>query len=434
MTMPVNGEPGKLRRIASGYLAVVFVISAFLWGYHLGTNRSQAASAVDSASSTIEIVGTGESRRIEKLDFRQFWELWDTIKEQYVRQPVDEKKMFYGAMAGIVASLGDAHSVFLDPKVNEEFQQELAGKFSGIGAEIGIKNDKLLVIAPLPDSPAEKSGLQPGDHILGINDEDTFGMSIDAAVSKIRGDKGTTVKLHVIHKGSDKPKIHEIVRDIIVVHSVKLKWAKSPKGKKVAHIVVSSFNDDTVDRFTDAVTEAEAKGAEAVILDLRSNPGGYLNAAIAMLGEWVPGEVAVMERYSDGSTETDRAHGLGRFKTMPTVVMVNEGSASASEIMAGALHDHGKAVLIGALTFGKGSVQDLIPFKDGSSVKLTIAEWLTPDGRNIDRDGIEPDYYVNKTPEDYDQDRDPPLDAARAFFDGVIPKQDASATSTKEIK
>jgi carboxyl-terminal processing protease len=428
---PAVPEHGRARKAVGVYLALVFVVASFLWGYRLGANGSSGRPS-GSASGSVEFVNDDVDLSGGTVDFRLFWDTWQLIKDRYAKQPVDERAMFYGALSGMVASLGDPHSVFLEPAASEEFAQELSGKFEGIGAEIGIKKGDLVVIAPLPGSPAEKAGLQPSDRIIGIDEVDTTGMSIDDAVSRIRGDKGTKVKLHVLRGAEAEPRVFEIVRDTIAVQSVKVSYAASPKGGKIAVIKVSHFNGDTYDRFLDGVTQAVARGVDGVVLDLRNNPGGYLDASVLMLGEWVPGEVAVSERYSDGTTEEHRANGRGRLKDTPTVVLVNGGSASASEIVAGALKDYGKAALIGTQTFGKGSVQDLVELDDGSSVKLTIAEWLTPKGANINVDGIAPDHVVERTEEDYEDDRDPQLDAAYAWFDGVVPPPPAADEEAAE--
>jgi carboxyl-terminal processing protease len=418
-----NAAPGRRARSPlAAYLAAVFVVASFLWGYWLGTHKTPSgAGPSGDASGSVEIVNADADRSGGELDFEQFWDLWETVEDRYVRQPVDQKKMFYGAMMGVVASLGDPHSVYLPPDETEEFAKELSGKFEGIGAEIGVKQGNIVIIAPLAASPAEKAGLLPGDQVLAIDGVDTFGMTLDDAVGRIRGDKGTKVKLLVQRAKKPEPLTFEIIRDTIVIQSVKLSSAKSPQGKRLAVIKVSHFNGDTHDKFLDAVSQIRVQEIDGLVLDLRNNPGGFLDTSIRMLGEWTPGEIVVSERYSDGRKDDSRASGRGRLKDLKTVVLVNGGSASASEIMAGALRDLGKATIIGTRTFGKGSVQDLIDFRDGSSVKLTIAEWLTPAGVNINQDGIAPDHLVERTEEDYDADRDPQMDAAKAFFDGVIP-------------
>jgi carboxyl-terminal processing protease len=412
-------ENARARKAVGIYLAAVFVISSFFWGYHLGA--SKGASPTASASGTIDIAHAAADRSGGTVDFNLYWDLWDTIKQRYVSQPVDQKKMFYGALEGMVASLGDPHSIFLPPVENKQFTQELQGNFEGIGAEIGNKKGVLVIVAPLPGSPAEKAGLKPGDILVSIDGADATSLALDEAVNKIRGPKGTQVKIGVLRGSDAKPQIFSVTRDTIAIQSVKTSYIKSPKGKSIAVIEVNHFNGDTLDRFLDAVTEVHGKNVDGLILDLRNNPGGFLDAAVGMLGEWAPGKVVVSERFSDGSVQPHTAAGLGRFKDMKTLVLVNGGSASASEITSGALQDLGLGKLLGMQTFGKGSVQDLIDLKDGSSVKLTIAKWLTPKGNNIDIDGITPDYVVDMTADDYDNSRDPQMAAGKAWFDGVIP-------------
>jgi len=417
-----NAHPGKA---AAVYLVIVFVVSSFLWGYYLGTQGK--SGRLSGASGTYEIANMDSDGSGGTIDFDQFWDLWDIVLERSVKQPVDEKEMFYGAMAGMVASLGDPYSVFFDPPTTDEFTEELSGKFEGIGAEIGIKNETLTIIAPLPDSPAERGGLLAGDRVLAVDDLDTRYMSLDAAVGHIRGDKGTVVRLLVMRDSFDTPEEIPITRDTIRIVSVKssvgAECCDSPEGKKLAIIKVTHYNGDTLERFEEAIAELQTRHVDGLILDLRNNPGGFLHSAISMLGEWLPGEVVVSEKFADGTREDSVSRGRGRLEDMKTVVLVNGGSASASEITAGALQDYGKAVVIGTQTFGKGSVQDLVSFDDGSSVKLTIAEWFTPSGRNINEDGIAPDHIVERTEEDYDNDRDPQLEAAKAWFDGVIPPE-----------
>ena len=286
-------EHGRARRVVGVYLALVFVVASFLWGYRLGANGAPS-KPTGSASGTVEFVNDDMDLSGGVVDFELFWDTWRLIKDRYAKQPVDEKKMFYGALSGMVASLGDPHSVFLEPVASEEFAEELSGKFEGIGAEIGIKKGNLVVIAPLPDSPAEKAGLLAGDRIVGIDGVDTTGMAIDDAVSRIRGDKGTKVKLHVLRENDGgEPKVFEITRDTIAVQSAKISYAASPKGKKLAIIKVSHFNGDTFDRFLDGVTQAALRDTDGIVLDLRNNPGGYLDASVQILGEWIPGEIAV---------------------------------------------------------------------------------------------------------------------------------------------
>ena len=424
----------KTRRFAVLWLVLAFVVSSFLWGYYVGSGRATVAnSVIGSASGPGEIVGPKTSAAVRKVDFNEFWDLWSTIKERYVHQPVDEQQMFYGAMAGMVASLGDPHSVFFDPKANDEFQKELSGKFEGIGAELGLKNGNLVVVSPLAGSPADQAGLKSGDIIIAVDDKDVTGLSLDEAVALIRGPKGTKVTLQILRGKAVKPQSFEIIRDTINIQSVQLSYVKSPAGRKLAWLKVTNFDSDTAASFEKAVDQIVSAKPAGLILDLRGNPGGLFDTAVSMMGEWAPGQVVVSERYADGTKDDSTAVGQGRLADLKTIVLVNGGSASASEIMSGALKDLGKGTLVGTQTYGKGSVQDVIPLKDGSSAKLTIAEWLTPKGVHIDQNGITPDYAVDLTNDDYNNDRDPQLDAARGLFDGVIPKT-SSATSTKATK
>jgi carboxyl-terminal processing protease len=328
-------------------------------------------------------------------------------KNNYVHQPVQDTELFYGALSGIISSLDDPYSVFFDPKTAEEFKQELEGTFSGIGAELGIKNNQLTIIAPLPDTPAERAGLKAGDRILAIDSRDTTDMALDYAVSIIRGEKGTDVTLTTWREEWDKAQDFKITRDTIEVASVK--WEMKDD---IAHIEINHFNEDTERRFDQAVAELITKNPKGLILDLRNNPGGFLNTAVEVAGEWIENDVIVVEQIDDGQRNEERSTGLARLQNLKTVVLVNQGSASASEIVAGALQDYGKATLVGEKTFGKGSVQNLEPLRDGSAVKITVAEWLTPKGRLIDKEGIVPDVEIKLTEEDYNAERDPQMDKA----------------------
>jgi len=424
----------KTRRFAVLWLVLAFVVSSFLWGYYVGSGRARITGPMTgSASGPVEIVGPRTNAAVRTVDFNEFWDLWSNIKERYVHQPVDEQQMFYGAMAGLVDSLKDPHSVFFDPPANKEFQSEISGKFEGIGAELGLKNGNLVVVSPLAGSPAEKSGLKIGDVIVAVGDKDISGLSLDEAVGLIRGPKGTQVTLQILRGKATKPQSFVITRDTISIQSVKLDYVKSPAGKKLAWLKVTNFDSDTAAAFEKAVDQIAKDRPAGLILDLRGNPGGLLDTAVSMLGEWTPGAVVVSERYADGTKDDSTAAGEGRLADLKTIVLVNAGSASASEITAGALKDLGKGTLVGTQTYGKGSVQDVIPLKDGSSAKLTIAEWLTPKGVHIDQNGIAPDYFVDLTEADYNNNRDPQLDAGRGLFDGIVPKT-SSATSTKATK
>lgn len=403
-------------------LGVVFGKPASSW-----SNVSRGFVASSTASLLFGIENSPPSDINLPTDFREFWELWRILRERYYKQPVDEKKMFYGALAGMTAALDDRYTVFFEPTTAQEFAQSLQGKFEGIGAEIGIKDDQLQIISPLPGTPAEKAGLRSGDLILSIDKQDTIGMSVDKAVSLIRGKKGTPVALFIgrykIEKDArrrDKKFLSTqeitIVRDTIVVQSVRVKYARDG----IAHIVITHFNQDTSRLFAHAVQEILSKDQRGVVLDLRNNPGGYLDRASAVAGEWVGDQVVVAERRRGVIIDRYRGTGSARLKTVPTVVLINQGSASASEIVAGALQDYGLAKLVGTKTFGKGSVQDYVELPDKSAVKITVAEWLTPHERSIDGVGIQPDVLIDRTPEDINADRDPQLEKALEILTGKL--------------
>lgn len=399
------------RIIAAGIIALGLMAASFYGGlrYSAAANSGRITEEQALAGSVLGKYEEQERAAGTDIDFQLFWEVWDSLRDNYVNgDELKEKELFYGALRGLAGATEDPYTVFMNPVVTQEFQDDLSGTFEGIGAEIGIKEGVLTIIAPLTDMPAQQAGLKPGDKILEINGEDTAGMSVDQAVSKIRGEKGTQVTLHIWREGWEEPRDITITRDQIVVKSVK--WEIRDDG--LAVIELSHFNNDTSELFDRAVREVQSAKPKGIILDLRSNPGGYLDTAVEVASEWVEDGKIVSERYGDDRVNDLLPRGRARLAGYPTVVLVNGGSASASEIVAGALKDHGKATIIGEQTFGKGSVQELVSFGDGSSLKVTVAEWLTPEGVNINEEGIVPDTVVEMTAEDYDADRDPQLDRA----------------------
>lgn len=345
------------------------------------------------------------------IDFGIFWQVWERIRENYVYQPVDEVKMFYGALEGMVGGLDDPYSAFFEPKVAEEFAEGLAGEFEGIGAELGYKDKAIIIVSPLLDSPAEKAGLKAGDFIIAIDGTSTEGMTLDHAVKLIRGKGGTEVRLTIWRESEFEAKDFTIVRDKIVIKSVQ--WQMLPGD--IAHIRLLQFGDNTVADFDKVVRQVILKNPAGIILDLRNNPGGYLDGAIKIAGEWVPQDVIVSEK-SRGQIVGLRADGKGRLKDTKTVVLINKGSASGSEIVAGALKDYNKATIVGEQSFGKGSVQDYHEYPGGGALKLTVALWLTPNGNSIHEEGIEPNVAVSFTEEDYKTGKDPQLEKAKELL------------------
>ena len=354
----------------------------------------------------------------QNLDFRLFWDTWRLLEEKYPTKP-DETKMYYGAISGMVNSLGDPYTVFMDPEETKKFSEGLTGTFEGIGAPVGIKKGVLTIVdKPLPGSPAEKAGLKPLDAILKIDGTDTTDMTLDEAVNKIRGQKGTSVTLTILRDSETDTKDITVTRDTIVVKSVDLEFKDTAKGK-IAVLKISQFGDDTADGVNNAANEILAKGAKGIIIDLRGNPGGYLDSAVDVAGHFVPsGSLVTTEAFSNDKTQGYTSHGDNRLGKLSTVILVNEGSASAAEILAGALHDDRQIKLIGEKTYGKGSVQELEPMDNNTSIKITIAKWLTPGGKNINKEGIKPDIEVKMTAEDYNANKDPQFDKALEVVTG----------------
>jgi carboxyl-terminal processing protease len=400
MQHPTVTTARRPTRAVATLLLLVLIAGSFTTGLFLGRQQG-ARAAVPAGEGRVLNQGDLSTSIGEDVDFKQFWDVWNLVKEKYYQQPVSDKDLFYGAMEGMVSAVGDPYTSYFDPAQAEEFQSALEGSFSGIGAEIGIKDGQLVVVAPLPDTPAERAGLQAGDKIILIDGVETLGMSVEEAVSRIRGEEGTSVILTLSSDGLEDLFDVTIIREKIVIDSVK--WEVGDNG--IATISIFTFNDDTTTLFNQAVNDILSRGATGIILDLRSNPGGLLTAAIDVASAWVGYRHVVVEK------EQDEARGFSgvsapRLEDIPTVVLVDGGSASASEIVSGALQDYGLATVVGTQTFGKGSVQDYRELPDGSAVKITIAEWYTPQGRTINETGITPNVIVEFTPADIDAKRD----------------------------
>lgn len=374
--------------ILFGSVIALALISGMLLGRFF-TLRS-ALFNEDGKVEITKVLDLYSKTKSSGVSFDQFWEVWNMVKEDYVDKPVDDTKLFYGAIEGMVAGLGDQNSVYFSPEKAEEFARDLSGEFEGIGAEIGLRDGQLLVVAPLPDSPAEKAGLRVGDKILKIDDQDVFGLSVDEAVAKIRGKEGTTVKLSVIHNDSENIEDIIVTREVINVPTTEWKMMEN----NIAYLRINYFNEDTWGEFDQAVKEMLLKNPKGLILDLRSNPGGYLETSIDVASEWVDDGFIVSEKFNDGTENKYESRGTHRLAGMKTVVLIDGGSASGSEIVAGALQDYKFATLVGETSYGKGSVQDFQVLSDGSALKLTVARWYTPLDRQIDKKGIEPDVVL----------------------------------------
>lgn len=388
--------------VSAAAAAIILVCASFVFGFSLGRRAPQAVvvqgiNGVDGSATTAANFGT-------------FWQAWQMINDNYLRAPssTDESRV-QGAISGLVQSLGDPYSAYFSPQQAETFREDVSGTFSGIGAELGTRQGRLVVVAPLKDTPAEKAGLQPDDQILMINATSTDGLPIDQAVAFIRGEQNTTVKLTIYRDGWDKPKEISIVRQPITAPTLDYKML--PGG--IAYVQLYGFNSNADRLFWNAMTSASNSGARGLILDLRGNPGGYLEVAVNLSGWFLPrGTVVVKEAGRQGITDVLRADGNEALVNIPVVVILNKGSASASEILAGALRDDRGVKIVGETSFGKGTVQQVMDLNDGSIVKLTIAHWVLPSGHILENGGLKPDYEVKISDDDVSKKRDPQLDKA----------------------
>jgi carboxyl-terminal processing protease len=409
-----KNKKSKLKIFGVLFLAVILVLVGFGAGLYLaGQNEVVREMAKKEAVYLGKVLDKYSQPRkgilTQDINFDLFWDVWDTLEREYVdREKLNEKELFYGALGGMVEAVGDPYTVFMDPKLALEFEESLTGTFEGIGAEIGIRKEVLTIIAPLSGMPAEKAGLRAGDKVYAIDGESTAGITIEEAVKKIRGPKGTDVTLTISRDGLESAEDITITRGTIVVKSVNTEL----RNDNIFVIEITNFNNDTLSLFNEAVNEIIKADPRGVILDLRNNPGGYLDTAVEVASEWIEDGVIVTEEFDAENKNEFLARGRARLKDYKTVVLVNQGSASASEIVAGALKDYGKAAIVGMRTFGKGSVQTLEEFEDGSSIKITVAKWLTPKGNYINEQGITPDAEVEMTLEDYEEGRDPQMEKA----------------------
>ncbi len=348
------------------------------------------------------------------VDFSLFWNVWNMLHDRYVdKGKLNTQELVYGAIDGMVQTIGDPYTVFLRPKESEEFQQQIKGAFGGIGIEIGLRKNILTVISPIKDTPAARAGLMAGDKILKINDKSTEGMKLDEAVSLIRGAKGTKVNLTITRDGLEKAKEVIITRDIIKIPAVEWKLL----DENVAYLEIFTFNQNADSEFKKAAQEIADSKAKKIILDLRNDPGGLLDSAVNIAGYFLDAnKVVTLERTGDGQENKFLTQPNGQLKNYPMVILLNKGSASASEILAGALKDNRGVLIVGETSFGKGSVQEVLDLAKKASLKVTIAKWFTPKGVSINDNGIKPDIEVKRSEEDIQNDKDPQLDKAKELI------------------
>lgn len=403
---------------------LVFLVAFMIGGsYSFGFSRGQKTGTVssqDAGSVPLDkaILENKNPSNDKNVDFSLFWKVWDLVREKHIsKSSLDSKKMVYGAINGMLKATGDPYTSFFDPAESKAFSEDLGGSFEGIGAELGVKDSMLTVIAPLDGSPSQRAGLRAGDKILKIEGKTVSDMTVDEAVGLIRGKKGTDVHLTILPNGQKDTKEVTITRDTINVKSVKLEM----KDNGVAYIKINEFGENTDKEFDVAMNTVLSSGAKGIVLDLRNDPGGLLDRCVSIASRMIPeGKVVVTEEDSSGKRSNLNTKGGDKLSQLPIVVLINEGSASASEILAGALKDDQGDVLVGKKSFGKGSVQELSNLPGGSSVKITVAKWLTPNGDYIMEKGINPDVEVDMTQDDYDNGRDPQLDKAMEIIKGKL--------------
>jgi carboxyl-terminal processing protease len=341
--------------------------------------------------------------------FSPFWEAWQIIHRDYVDQPVDDTKLMQGAIRGMMDSLGDDHSTYMDPQTYKDATSELAGSYEGIGATVDTSGDFLTIISTFPDSPAEKAGLQSGDQILAIDHNSMTGIDPELARQKVLGPAGSAIHLTIERKGQSSALELDLTRAKITIHSATGKMVSND----LAYVQITTFGDNTTRELTTALKTLLAQNPKGLILDLRDNGGGYLETSVEVVSQFQGDGTVVYEQYGNGTKKAYEVIPGGMATKIPIVVLINEGTASASEITAGALQDYGRAKLVGVDSYGKGSVQQWEPISNNEgAVRVTVARWLTPNGRQIDKHGLTPDVYVQRSAEDRQSDRDPQLDLA----------------------
>jgi carboxyl-terminal processing protease len=386
-------------------LAIVIFALVFASGFYFG-EKSVSGRAEISLSNMKTPPGV-------ETDFDPFWKAWAVINEKFVtkkKMPTDQEKV-WGAISGLTKSLGDPYTVFFPPVESKAFAEDIKGEFGGVGMEVGLRDELLTVVSPLKDSPAEHAGIKAGDRILKIDDKPTNDMAVDEAVKLIRGEKGTAVKLVISRNGDAKLLEFSVVRDTINIPTIDTKLREDG----IFVISLYSFSENSPNLFTKALREFVTSGSDKLVLDLRGNPGGYLEAAVDMASWFLPaGKVIVREDMGKNQEEqVYRSKGYDIFSDrLKMAVLINRGSASASEILTGALSEHGKAIVVGERSFGKGSVQELVKITPETSLKVTIARWLTPNGTSISEGGITPSIVATTTEKDFISGRDTQMEAA----------------------
>lgn len=394
---------------------ILIIILVFLLGWQLG--HKDVALKWANYKPSVSIKNQEIPNNIS-VDFNLFWQTWDLLSKHYIdKKALDPQKLFYGSISGMVAAIGDPYTVFLPPQEQKSTTEELNGSFDGVGIELGFNKDKrMIVMAPLDGTPAQKAGIKPLDIIVKINDKDTNGMSLPDAVLLIRGVKGTNVNLTTYRDGDRDTKSYSLIRDTIIVKSVVLSFKQTASGKQVAVIKLSRFGERTNAEWTQAVDDILTKNPNGVVLDVRNNPGGFLEGAVFIASEFLDGGDVVLQENNEGLKSPYKVNRVGRLLTVPMDVLINKGSASAAEIVSGALQDRKRAKLVGEKSFGKGTIQETQNLTGGTGIHITVAKWLTPNGRWVnDTQGIDPDVAVEINKDD--PTKDPQMDKALELLD-----------------
>ncbi len=393
-------------RILIVFVALFFSAVFFIFGFSVGKGQHPVSVPLDLA-----VVKNKHSD--DKVDFKLFWDVWDLVKKKYVdHDSLKAQDMINGAINGMLSATGDPYTIFLDEKHLSALNEELNGSFEGIGAEVGIKDNILTVIAPLEDSPAQKAGLKAGDKIIEIEGQQTGELTIDEAVEKMRGKKGSELHLKIFRVVGEDTQTKDIVivRDTIHIDSVRVDFLEND----IAHVKLMQFGEDTIKEFNKVISQVKLHKSKGIILDMRNDPGGILHTAVVIASKFLP-EHSIVVMEEDAQKKRTKLYTTGAHPLIdaPIVILLNEGSASASEILAGALRDNrSDVIIVGKQSFGKGSVQELIPTSAITAAKITVAKWLTPNGEQINKKGIKPDVKIEYTEDDYKNNVDPQLDKA----------------------
>ena len=408
-----------LRGCLIGAVAVIVLLGTFSGGFLVG----HYVPIGDGASSFLPFGNTDEPPVVSTVSpeqqdttpselgtlFQPFWEAWNIVHDEYVDQPVDDLALMQGAIRGMMDALGDDHSSYMDPKTYQDANDSLSGEYEGIGAWVDTTADYLTIISPIPGSPADKAGMQSGDKIIAIDGEDMTGIDAELVRQRVLGPAGSTVVLTVAREGESEPLDFSITRDKIVVKSATGEMLENGIG----YVQITTFGDKTTPELRAALEELMAQNPKGLVIDLRNNGGGYLQTSVEVASEFIGEGVVLYEQYGDGERINYQALKGGQATEIPLIVLINEGTASASEIVAGAIQDYGRGKLVGVTSYGKGSVQNWVPLSNNQgAVRVTIAKWLTPNERTIHGEGLQPDVEVERTDEERRSDLDPQLDKA----------------------